>query len=102
MTLRHDRAIVAGIVFGSFATFGADGISTDALLGPFALLVGCLIAVAVLWREDRRVYRERIDDLRTQRDFNAAGWKTQTDANAALVVELAAARRHRRSYRDET
>lgn len=72
----------------------------SALLGPFALLVAALIAVGVLWREDRRVYRERIEDLKGQRDraeareaLATAGWKTQTDANAILVGDLDGRRR---------
>lgn len=57
----------------------------EALLGPFALLVAALIAVGVLWREDRRVYRERVADLREARDKALAGWQAQTDANETLV-----------------
>ena len=63
-------------------------------LGPAGALAIALVAVAALWREDRRVYKERILDLRTQRDANAAGWKEQTDANADLArgqKEIAAA-----------
>lgn len=65
----------------------------EALLGPFALLVGALIAVGVLWREDRRVYKERVADLMAQRDSaNAreavalAGWQEQTSANTKLAA----------------
>lgn len=72
----------------------------EALFGPFALLVGALIAVGVLWREDRRVYRERIEELRGQRDraegreaLATAGWKAQTDANAVLAADAAGRRR---------
>lgn len=78
------------------------------LLGPSALLVASLIVVAVLWREDRRVYRERIVELQTQRDLantradlNAQGWKEQTEANGELARAWTArnqadAERHRR------
>jgi hypothetical protein len=82
------------------AVEGAPSFSVDALLGPFALLVAALIAVGVLWREDRRVYRERIADLTGQRDRAEAreevattGWKTQTDANALLAADVAGRRR---------
>lgn len=62
--------------------------SADALLGPFALLVAALVAVGVLWREDRRVYRERIDDLKQQRDIAVSGWTTQTEANRVLAEDV--------------
>lgn len=78
-------AVVDGLPFGP-----------EALIGPFALLVAALIAVAVLWREDRRVYRERIDDLKAQRDYAAAGWKTATEA----LAKLAARERRRRNEDD--
>lgn len=62
----------------------------DQLTGPLAALVGALVAVGVLWREDRRVYKERIGELRGDRDLATEGWKAQTDANAVLVGENAA------------
>lgn len=59
------------------------------MLGPTAALVVALIAVGVLWREDRRVYKERMADFRSQRDIAAAGWQAQTEANVRLVAENA-------------
>lgn len=55
-------------------------------LGPVGALAIALVAVGALWREDRRVYKERIADLTAQRDLNAAGWKEQTEANAKLAA----------------
>ena len=79
------------VVTGDAAAAEGDiSFGADALLGPSALLVGALIGVGVLWREDRRIYRERIAELRADRDLATEGWKAQTDANAALVAENAA------------
>lgn len=71
---------------------GSGPVIDGALLGPVAALACALVAVGALWREDRRVYRERIDDLKAQRDgANAreavalAGWREQTDANVDLA-----------------
>lgn len=73
------------------------------LLGPSAALVGALIIVGVLWREDRHNKQARIDDLKAatiealaardvvivdlkaSRDLNAAGWREQTSANVKLA-----------------
>ena len=65
-----------------------DGLS-DIINQPNAIAVIALIALGVLWREDRRVYKERITDLAVQRDIATEGWKAQTDANTALVSENA-------------
>lgn len=59
------------------------------LIGPSALAVGALIAVGALWREDRRIYRERIADLSGRLDVATAGWSAQTAANAKLVEQMA-------------
>lgn len=59
----------------------------DALLGPFAALAGAIIIIGALWREDRRVYKERITELREQRDLATVGWSAQTAANVELVAE---------------
>lgn len=64
----------------------------ETLIGPSAALAGALVAVGVLWRVLQQVYRERIDDLKAQRDgaitreeTAVAGWREQTAANAALA-----------------
>ena len=59
------------------------------ILGPTGALVIALIAVGALWREDRRVYKERIDDLKASRDFNRDGWREATDANKVLAEAIA-------------
>lgn len=70
------------------------------VLGPTGALVLALIGIIALWREDRRVYKERIADLTAQRDFNAAGWKAQTDANAKLAEAWSQRQAERRRHED--
>lgn len=70
------------------------------LLGPFALLVGALIVIAVLWREHLRADA----DDRSQRDTAIEGWKAQVDATNRLAEAIdkrakADAERRRRTDR---
>ncbi len=65
----------------------------DQLLGPAALLVGALIAVAALWKEHLRADAED----RAQRDQAIAGWREQTAATNRLAAALEA--RNRRDAR---
>jgi hypothetical protein len=65
----------------------------EQLLGPAALLVGALIAVAALWKEHLRADHED----RAQRDQAIAGWKDQTAATNRLAAALEA--RNRRDAR---
>ena len=91
-----------------------DGVIPSDFLGPTAALAVALVAVGVLWREDRKNSAARISDLITQyearlvdaaeyakreiasrdvtitrlvgeRDLNRDGWRVQTDANAKLA-----------------
>ena len=39
------------------------------LFGPYALTAALLIAVGVLWREDRKQLTARLDDLTTDRNY---------------------------------
>lgn len=62
------------------------------LIGPTGVAAVGLVAVAALWREDRRVYKERVDELKVQiveekatTSVATAGWREQTAANAELA-----------------
>lgn len=85
-------ALIASALAGTAAgrVLAADGtIGPESLVGPSAALVGALIAVGVLWREDRRVYKERISDLKEQLAVAHEGWTAQTAANAVLAPAVA-------------
>jgi hypothetical protein len=66
------------------------------VIGPTGALVLLVVVAVVLWR----LVLAYIADLKTQRDFNAVGWREQTtatnrvaDAMDAMVRDAAA--RHR-------
>ena len=62
------------------------------LLGPYALTAALLIAVGVLWREDRRQRQAMIDDLTVDRNF----WRDLALSGTAIAresVNLAARKR---------
>ena len=58
----------------------------DGLLGPYALLIAAVGAVAVLWRDHLRADK----DDRDQRDLALANWARQTDATRDLTAAIEA------------
>jgi hypothetical protein len=74
------------------SVYAAADVVPSEFLGPTAALAVALVAVGVLWREDRKSGAARIADkdlqiadLKADRDLNRDGWKAQTDANAKLA-----------------
>lgn len=51
------------------------------IIGPTGALVLLVVVAVVLWR----LVLAYIADLKAQRDFNAAGWREQTNATNRLA-----------------
>lgn len=81
-------------------------IPVEILVGPAAGLALALAVIWTLWQE----HRKSDDDVRAQRDRNAAGWEEQTGASskaaaaaertAAALETLASERAARRRFGD--
>ena len=76
------------------------------LLGPYALLVGALIAVGVLWRSREKAIADYIASLRativdrtSERDLALKGWQEQTAATNRVAETLEEDRRDRTARR---